>query len=617
MKYLILLFTILTLPLHGQSIIGRAMVYRVDSDPNLIPGLSIQDSYYESFLAQDTVTGIWYDYLENAVGNKWQPTQTSERTNATPFGSITATDVQGQLEQVFASIVPDQVVSITGAGSVAVTGTYPNFTATGSGVTGSGTANAIPKFTSSTAVGNSNITDDGTVVTLPKWRQAGADAAFPQIGVSAGASIGAGAALIDTGVPWNTTAIGRWEIEIGFSGSSSNGNEQIAGTVRFSVFTYSGTGAYFHVNAFGQSPKSDIGRLVKTPAGTLGVIWGEVTDGAASNSTPVYVTEVRSNFNNAAALANFSVSAITSLTGYTSIVTCGSINKSVVVPLKLNSSQSSGIANNVVQIGNSNGSVDTEVGIFMSPSGSVANILSTDETNSGALTIAARRNGFTAPNLLFKWGGTIRAGFTANGFLSVGKTPIGATYPVEIGGNAALWFNPHNTTLVGTKGLFSFSVANNVLLGHNGTSFGRHYMSSDVTPTNGQIPIFNSATGMNVYTTPTYGKDTLVIAIYCQGWNDAIATGTDYRGWRVPETLNNARIIGIQYSADDINGGTVLVETFNGVTNYGTATIPTAGFVSSSVISQTILTGQLIQPEVKSFTGSPNGLMMNLIIEKN
>jgi len=112
-------------------------------------------------------------------------------------------------------------------------------------------------------------------------------------------------------------------------------------------------------------------------------------------------------------------------------------------------------------------------------------------------------------------------------------------------------------------------------------------------------------------------KDTLVIPIYCQGWNDAVVTGSDYRGWRVPETLNNARIIRIQYSADDINGGTVLVQTTNGVTNYGSATIPTAGFVSSSVISQTILTGQLIRPDVNTVTGSPSGLMMNLIIEKN
>lgn len=36
----------------------------------------------------------------------------------------------------------------------------------GGGITGSGTTNTVPKFTSGTAIGNSNITDNGTVITL-------------------------------------------------------------------------------------------------------------------------------------------------------------------------------------------------------------------------------------------------------------------------------------------------------------------------------------------------------------------------------------------------------------------------------------------------------------------
>jgi hypothetical protein len=164
MRYiLIFLALFLTLTSYTQSITGRAMVYRVDSDPNLIPGLDVQDTYYESFLAQDTTTGMWWDYLESR-GTTWELVNTAERTNATPFGSITGTDVQGQLEEVFASIAPDQTVSITGAGSVAITGTYPNFTATGTGVTGTGTIDYVPKFTTTGAIGNSNIFDNGTNV---------------------------------------------------------------------------------------------------------------------------------------------------------------------------------------------------------------------------------------------------------------------------------------------------------------------------------------------------------------------------------------------------------------------------------------------------------------------
>ena len=103
------------------------------------------------------------NYNKNQLGSKLV-VQDATTVEAFPFGSITATDVQGQLEQVFASIAPDQTVSITGAGSVAVTGTYPNFTATGSGLTGTGTIDYVPKFTTTGAIGNSNIFDNGTNV---------------------------------------------------------------------------------------------------------------------------------------------------------------------------------------------------------------------------------------------------------------------------------------------------------------------------------------------------------------------------------------------------------------------------------------------------------------------
>ena len=51
-------------------------------------------------------------------------------------------------------------------------------TSAGVGFTGSGTTNYIPKFTGSTALGNSAITDDGTTVTLVSRALSGTSAAF-------------------------------------------------------------------------------------------------------------------------------------------------------------------------------------------------------------------------------------------------------------------------------------------------------------------------------------------------------------------------------------------------------------------------------------------------------
>lgn len=59
---------------------------------------------------------------------------------------------------------PDQTVALTAGTGIGVSGTYPNFTITNtsSGLTGSGTANFMTKFTGATSVGNSLMQDNGT-----------------------------------------------------------------------------------------------------------------------------------------------------------------------------------------------------------------------------------------------------------------------------------------------------------------------------------------------------------------------------------------------------------------------------------------------------------------------
>tara|TARA_R100001509_G_scaffold161812_2_gene131887 strand:- start:4030 stop:6102 length:2073 start_codon:yes stop_codon:yes gene_type:complete len=66
---------------------------------------------------------------------------------------------------------PDQTVTLTGSTGITVSGSYPSFTITADNngtVTGSGTANTLSKWTSSSAIGNSEITDTGSVIKLGK-----------------------------------------------------------------------------------------------------------------------------------------------------------------------------------------------------------------------------------------------------------------------------------------------------------------------------------------------------------------------------------------------------------------------------------------------------------------
>ena len=66
---------------------------------------------------------------------------------------------------------PDQTVTLTGSTGITVFGTYPSFTISRDNngtVTGSGTANNLPKWSSSTALTDSEISDTGSLVKIGK-----------------------------------------------------------------------------------------------------------------------------------------------------------------------------------------------------------------------------------------------------------------------------------------------------------------------------------------------------------------------------------------------------------------------------------------------------------------
>src|SRR6267142_2236701 len=62
-----------------------------------------------------------------------------------------------------------------------------SWTAVGAGVSGVGSTNSIPKFTSASVIGNSNLTDSGTIVAIPGSTQVriGQSANFGQSSTSA------------------------------------------------------------------------------------------------------------------------------------------------------------------------------------------------------------------------------------------------------------------------------------------------------------------------------------------------------------------------------------------------------------------------------------------------
>lgn len=107
------------------------------------------------------------------------------------------------------------------------------------------------------------------------------------------------------------------------------------------------------------------------------------------------------------------------------------------------------------------------------------------------------------------------------------------------------------------------------------------------------------------------------IPIYCQGKDDAPTTGSDYRGWRVPSGIGSVKIVGIQYSYNTPGTGTTLIQLTNGTINFGGTTMPASGYVDVTT-NQSILVGQLIKPDISTINGTGHeGLMVNIIIQKN
>ena len=125
--------------------------------------------YYTDTRARNAIsggTGISYAPSTGIITNS-APDQTVALSNGTAI-SVTGTYPNFTI----ANTAPDQTVALTDGTGISVTGTYPNFTITntspssGGTVTGTGTTNTLPKFTSASSIGDSNVKDNGNVVTV-------------------------------------------------------------------------------------------------------------------------------------------------------------------------------------------------------------------------------------------------------------------------------------------------------------------------------------------------------------------------------------------------------------------------------------------------------------------
>ena len=125
--------------------------------------------YYTDTRARNAIsggTGISYAPSTGIITNS-APDQTVILSNGTAI-SVTGTYPSFTI----ANTAPDQTVSLSNGTGISVSGSYPNFTITntspssGGTVTGTGTTNTVPKFTSASSIGDSNIKDNGSAVTI-------------------------------------------------------------------------------------------------------------------------------------------------------------------------------------------------------------------------------------------------------------------------------------------------------------------------------------------------------------------------------------------------------------------------------------------------------------------
>ncbi len=307
-----------------------------------LPGSSASDcfgTFYTSAISGCSPVTILTPL--NATGGL-NVTGTTNFTNTVDFsGGLTATTISATTYQNLpvSGLTQGSNITITnnGNGNYTISSTGGG----GGGVTGSGTANYLTRWTGTTALGNSQIRDDGTNVgvgTVPSnsYKMSIYSITNTPLYVQNQTSNGTGINVLSNGAN-SQTGISS----IGYGGASSNntgiigqaydgllaiGVKGIVGVTEFGSIT-TGIGGYFDgIGDGGYSVPTNAYsvQLVDGTEGTNKVLISVTSDGKANwSNTLTGLTNVRSTTISATTYQNLPVSAVTNGTGISTLTTNG------------------------------------------------------------------------------------------------------------------------------------------------------------------------------------------------------------------------------------------------------------------------------------------------------
>lgn len=275
------------------------------------------------------------------------------------------------------------------------------------GITGTLVSGRIPYTNgTSTLTTSANLTSDGTNVgigtTVPTDVQLDVAGKIrsPELVVDGGTrerylsstTLGnggvAGVTILDTKIPWTTNTY--WAVELSYFTNTSNATNTVVGEIIVEGYIFSTTSSYAHgvISAGWDFTKGAVIRIAKNAAGNLCVLIGSETDPVSTFR--FWLKEIRSPVI-PTATATWSSSTNLVTDGYTNIAGTGDNLKGKTLPFHLNYPASTAIVNNVLQLGNSSGAGDAQVGIRYRVDGGVSG--PTTEENGNSFVTYARRSG--------------------------------------------------------------------------------------------------------------------------------------------------------------------------------------------------------------------------------
>jgi hypothetical protein len=356
------------------------------------------------------------------------------------------------------------------------------------GVTGSGTVNIIPKFTAAGVIGNSAMTESGGILTIPETVKA-RDLQMAENGGSltilSGEVSGTGAKVIETNITLNETFY--FNLELSFYIYSTYLGNARAGKIYIGGLSYN-TGTVFNPNAsiVGNLPGStDIVIAKNATSNKLVIIIGSTTD----PSYFLWVNSIRTNIDKVYTNSDFTLSAKTDLSAYTTIATMVGMTVTVATPTLIGAPSSAGQYNAPLALWDTTtGALDDRTGIEFVVGATPDRDPNTSQGGSiqvqrgYGMDISVTNMGFTGanPTMTLRTSGNVGIGTTAPGY----ALDITATGGIRIG---------RGTTAqrgVGATGYLGYNTTWNGYDVHDGAAFRRLLDLPDATPTSGHIPVY-------------------------------------------------------------------------------------------------------------------------------